>query len=158
RHGYCGLNLGNHCNSERCEKWPFVTLNQRAFTTLRAEPLILNLKDCATSLKIPLGTPASLSATTLLPGQDNSGPSEPTSRSACSVVSSWVSLSEVGFSEIRKPHVISGRLHFMAMRRGVRNAAKIEPPIQIPFPHHIEHGQKHGQNGGSEQKLTRGGV
>ena len=28
--GYCYLNWGNRCNNEPCEKWPFITLNQRA--------------------------------------------------------------------------------------------------------------------------------
>src|SRR5437870_12921923 len=38
-------------------KGVFVPLNQRAATIYRAEPSILNVKDCATSLKIALGTP-----------------------------------------------------------------------------------------------------
>ena len=43
---------------------PGLTLNQRAFTIYRyrAEPSILNIKDCATTLKIPLGTPVCSSA------------------------------------------------------------------------------------------------
>ena len=28
--GIAPLNWGNRCNSELCENWPFVTLNQRA--------------------------------------------------------------------------------------------------------------------------------
>jgi hypothetical protein len=45
------------------------------------------------------------SATTLLPGQDNSGPSAPTLGAFSFVVSRGVRLSEVGFSEFRKPQV-----------------------------------------------------
>ena len=33
------------------------SLNQQAFTIYRAEPSILKVKDCATTLKAPLGTP-----------------------------------------------------------------------------------------------------
>ena len=54
--------------------------------------------------------------------------------------------------------LILGPPHFRGMRRGAENAGKIPPPIQITFPHHIEHGQKHGQNGGSKQEMRRGGV
>src|SRR6478752_1911736 len=46
------------------------------------------------------------SAAPLLPGQDNSGPSGPTSRSACFVVSCGFRLSEVGLPEIRKSQVV----------------------------------------------------
>jgi hypothetical protein len=35
---YCSLNWGNHCNSELCEKWPFVTLNQRAVGSTPTRP------------------------------------------------------------------------------------------------------------------------
>ena len=45
------------------------------------------------------------SATTLLPGQDNSAPSSPMSGAPWFVVSGGVRLSEVGFAEIRKPQV-----------------------------------------------------
>jgi hypothetical protein len=49
---------------------------------------------------------SSASATTLLPGQDKPGPSGPMSRGSCVVVSCGVRWSEVGLSEIRKPHVV----------------------------------------------------
>jgi len=52
------INGETFATSSCSNNWPSATLNQRAFPTLWAEPLILNLKDCATSLKIPLGTPA----------------------------------------------------------------------------------------------------
>ena len=44
------------------------------------------------------------------------------------MVSCGVSWSEVGLSEIRKPQVISERLHFSGMRRGL-NAAKSGPSL-----------------------------
>jgi hypothetical protein len=49
--------------------------------------------------------PSSQSATTLLPGQDNSGPSRPMSGASYFVVLGGFRLSEVGFSEFRKPQV-----------------------------------------------------
>jgi hypothetical protein len=45
------------------------------------------------------------SATTLLPGQDNSGPSVPISGATWFVVSCGFSLSAVAFTEIPKPRV-----------------------------------------------------
>jgi len=45
------------------------------------------------------------SATTLLPGQDNSAPSGPMSDASSVVVSCWFRLSEVGLWEFRKPQV-----------------------------------------------------
>jgi hypothetical protein len=47
----------------------------------------------------------SWSATTLLPGQDNSAPSSPMLGAHCFVVSCGVRLSEVGVAEIRNPQV-----------------------------------------------------
>ena len=47
----------------------------------------------------------SSSATTLLPGQDNSAPSSPMSGASCFAVSYGFKLSEVGVSEFRKPQV-----------------------------------------------------
>jgi hypothetical protein len=51
------------------------------------------------------------------------------SRASGVVVACGVRLSEVGLSEIRKPQVISGRLYFRAMRRGL--TAKIPPLLPV---------------------------
>jgi hypothetical protein len=60
-------------------------------------------------------SPRSGSATTLLPGQDNSVPSAPTSRSAWFVVSCGVRLSEIGLAVALKRR----RLGHRSRGRGV---------------------------------------
>ena len=66
-------------------------------------------------------------ATTLLPAQDNSASSIPMSRVSCFVVSCGVRLSEVGFSECRKPQV-AGSIPVadsIALRKLNRNGSSV---------------------------------
>jgi hypothetical protein len=79
----------------------YVWVNRRAFRWTQSE------------FSDPYGVPvphhcpssASVSATTLLPGEENSAPSGPMAGTSGFVVSCGVRLCEVGVLEIRKPQV-----------------------------------------------------